>query len=84
MTKKGFELNEQTLYIIEEIGRHMPGGFFIYQAEAPEKLIYANKAVFNIYGCADLEEFRTYTGFTFKGMVHPDDYQKISESIVQR
>ena len=42
MTKKGFELNEQTLYIIEEIGRHMPGGFFIYQAKAPEKLIYAN------------------------------------------
>ena len=29
MTKKGFELNEQTLYIIEEIGRHMPGGFTI-------------------------------------------------------
>ena len=81
MTNKGFELNEQTLYIIEEIGRHMPGGFFIYQAEAPEKLIYANKPVFDIFGCKDLEEFKDYTGFTFKGMTHPDDYQKISESI---
>ena len=81
MTKKGFELNEQTLYIIEEIGRHMPGGFFIYQAKAPEKLIYANKPVFDIFGCKDLEEFKDYTGFTFKGMTHPDDYQKVCDSI---
>ena len=43
MPKSRFELNEQTLSVIEEIGSHMPGGFFIYQAEAPEKLIYANK-----------------------------------------
>ena len=84
MTKNILELNEQTLSVIEEIGGHMPGGFFIYQAETPEKLIYANKAVFNIYGCSDLEEFRQYTGFTFKGMIHPDDYQNISDSIVQQ
>ena len=84
MTKKLFELNEQTLSVIEEIGGHMPGGFFIYQAEAQEELIYANKAVFNIYGCEDLEEFKELTGYTFKGMVHPEDYQEISESIVQQ
>ena len=84
MTRNSFELNEQTLPVIEEIGGHMPGGFFIYQAEEPENLIYANKAVFSIYGCADLEEFRALTGFTFKGMVHPDDYQQISDSIVQQ
>ena len=84
MAKNKFELNEQTLSVIEEIGSHMPGGFFIYQAEAPEKLIYANKAVVNIYGCSGLEEFKALTGYTFKGMVHPDDYQKISASIVQQ
>ena len=59
-------------------------GFFIYQAEKPEKLIYANKAVINIYGCTDLEDFKAYTGFEFKGMVHPDDYQKVSDSILQQ
>ena len=84
MTKKQFELNEQTLSVIEEIGGHMPGGFFIYQAEAPEKLLYVNKAVFDIFGCTDLEDFKALTGYTFKGMVHPDDYQKISDSIVQQ
>ena len=84
MANKSFELNEQTLSIIEEIGGHMPGGFFIYKAEQPEELIYANKEVFGIYGCADLEEFKALTGFTFKGMVHPEDYDGISSSIVEQ
>ena len=84
MINKKFELNEQTLSVVEEIGGHMPGGFFIYQAEVPEKLIYANKVVFDIFGCTDLEDFKNLTGFTFKGMVHPDDYQKISDSIVKQ
>ena len=81
MKEKYFALNEQTISIIEEIGGHMPGGFFIYKKEAPEELIYANKAVFDIFGCKDLEEFKVLTGFTFKGMVHPEDYRKISASI---
>ena len=84
MTSRRFELNEYTLSVIEEICRHMPGGFFLYEAEEPEKLIYANKAVFQIYGCADLEEFRELTGYTFRGMVHPEDYQNISASIVHQ
>ena len=79
-----FELNEYTLSVVEEIGGHMPGGFFIYKAAAPETLIYANKAVFQIYGCSNLEEFKALTGFTFRGMVYPEDYEAISSSIVDQ
>ena len=61
MRNRNFELNEDTLSVIEEIGGHMPGGFFIYRAEQPEELIYANKAVFGIYGCESIEEFRALT-----------------------
>ena len=84
MIGKHFDLTEDTLPIIEEIGGHMPGGFFIYKAEKPEELIYANKPVFDIFGCADLKEFRELTGFTFRGMVFPDDYDSITASIVQQ
>ena len=84
MVGKEFELTENTLSIIEEIGGHMPGGFFIYKEEEPEKLIYANKPVFDIFGCANLEEFQALTGYTFRGMVHPDDYDRITASIVQQ
>ena len=81
MKGRKFELTEETLSVIEEIGGHMPGGLFIYKAEKPEELIYANKPVFDIFGCQDQEEFRTLTGYTFRGMVHPEDYDRISLSI---
>jgi PAS domain S-box-containing protein len=62
----------------------MPGGFFIYKAEEPGELIYANKAVFDIFGCGSGEEFKALTGYTFRGMVHPEDYARISDSIVEQ
>ena len=79
-----FQLNEQSISIVQEIGSYMPGGFFIYKAEEPGELLYANQAVFTIFGCADLEEFRQLTGYTFQGMLHPDDYAAVNNSINQQ
>ena len=79
-----FQLNEQSISIVQEIGSYMPGGFFIYRAEEPGELLYANHAVFTIFGCADLAEFRALTGYTFQGMLHPDDYAAVSNSINQQ
>ena len=81
MFGKRFLLNDETLPIVEEIGRHMPGGFFIYEAAGDGKLLYVNRAAMGIYGCADLDEFRELTGNTFRGMVYPDDYESIATSI---
>ena len=81
MFGKSFLLNEQNLQVIEQIGEHIPGGFFIYKAEGDGELLYANQAVFDIFGCRDLAEFKELTGYTFKGMLHPEDYEKISASI---
>ncbi|MBR4473107.1 MAG: EAL domain-containing protein [Oscillospiraceae bacterium] len=73
-------MTEQILTVIEQFGEYMPGGFFIYRAD-DGRLLYANKAVFEVFGCDSLEEFKALTGFTFRGMVHPDDYERISTSI---
>ncbi len=74
-------LSEQTFPIIEQITAGMPGGFFIYHADGDERLIYANRALFRIYGCEDLEEFREYTGYSFPGLVHPEDVEATERSI---
>ncbi len=84
MFGKYFELNEQTLNMIEQIGRHMPGGFFIYKAEDNEELIYANEATVNLFGCDDIEDFKSLTGNTFKGMLHPEDYAKVSDIVIDQ
>ena len=84
MFGKRFELNEQTIPVIEEFGKHMPGGFFIYEASGEEKLLYANRAVINLFGCDDLNDFKKLTGYTFRGMLHPDDYAEVSRSIIEQ
>ena len=83
MFGKKFQLNEQSISVIQEIGRHMPGGFFIYQAAQPEALLYANEAVFSIFGCDDLADFKKLTGYTFRGMLHPEDYEAVSAQIAR-
>ena len=77
-------LDPQALSIIAEIGHHMPGGFLIYKAKAPNELLFVNKAVWEIYGCESLEEFKALTGYRFQGLIHPDDYQKVRESIARQ
>ncbi len=72
---------EQILSVIEQFGEYLPGGFFIYKADGNEDLLYANKAVCDIFGCDSLDEFKALTGFTYRGMVHPDDYERVSVSI---
>lgn len=84
MFGKHFEWNEHTIHVIEEIGRHMPGGFLIYKAEEPLELIYANHTVFELFGCDDLEDFRRLTGYTFRGIVHPDDFSSVAHVLSEQ
>lgn len=74
-------LNEETFPIIEQITMGMPGVFFLYHADGDKDLIYANQALIHLYGCDTLEEFKEYTGYTFCGLVHPDDLETVEESI---
>ncbi len=74
-------LNEETFPIIEQITMGMPGVFFVYHADGDKELIYANQALVHLYGCETLEEFKEFTGYTFRGLVHPDDLETVEESI---
>lgn len=69
---------------IKEFIDEIPGGFFIYGANGNEKILYANKALLNIFKCATFQEFLTLTGGTFRGMVHPDDIEEVEKSISEQ
>lgn len=76
--------DEKTIPLVQMILDGMPGGFFIYHADSEEELLYANKGMLRIFGCNTEEEFRNLTGYTFKGMVHPDDIDLVKESITKQ
>lgn len=62
---------------IEDLVEMIPGGYYIYKADMSEELLFVNKAAIQIYGCETLEEFKEFTGYTFPGLVHPDDIDDI-------
>lgn len=59
----------------------LPGGFFIYEAEGDEKILFADSNVINLFGCETFDEFMEFVGGTFKGLVHPEDLYKIENQI---
>lgn len=77
----GFALTKFTMPVVWQMSSVIPGGFFVYHEDEKRELIYANKKVLEIYGCETLDEFKELTGYTFEGMVYPEDFAKIQESI---
>lgn len=59
----------------------IPGGFFVYREKEPMEMIYVNRRTLDIFGCETLEEFKELTGYTFRGLVHPEDFAVIQSSI---
>ncbi|MCR5468038.1 MAG: PAS domain-containing protein [Lachnospiraceae bacterium] len=77
----GFSLTKYTMPVVWQMSKVIPGGFFIYHEDEKRELIYANQKVLDIYGCADLDEFKELTGYTFEGMVYHEDFVKIQSAI---
>lgn len=70
--KLGFKLQDVTTYL--------PGAFLIYRDEDGE-LLYMNKEMIHLMGCADYNDFMIFTHHNVKGIVHPDDYAEARDNI---
>ncbi|MDE7436630.1 MAG: response regulator [Lachnospiraceae bacterium] len=66
---------------LEEVVRGIPGGFFIYKDCPGEEIVYVNQEVAELFGCDTVEEVRAYVGNSFRGIVHPDDLERVENSI---
>ena len=74
-------VTEGLLRKVDEVSEYLPGGFFIYHADAKEELISFNMELMRLYGCDTEAEFRELTGNSFRGMVHPDDLELVESNI---
>ena len=74
--RAGMDVN----YIISK----MPGAFFIYCDDETQKITCANRMLLDIFECDTEEDFYELTGNTFKGIVHPDDYERVQSEIMNQ
>ncbi|MBQ7562817.1 MAG: diguanylate cyclase [Lachnospiraceae bacterium] len=66
---------------VDSFSQGMPGGFFVYKAEGNEDILYASESVARIFDCETVSEFRDFVGNSFRGIVFPEDYEKIKKVI---
>lgn len=60
---------------------NMSDGFFIYRAVDDERILYANPAIMTIFGCNTMDEFMELVNGSFKGLVHPEDLDRVEWEI---
>ena len=65
----------------ERIPENLSCGFFVYKATGTEELCFADKNVMELYECVTMDEFRAHTGNSFRGMVHPEDLERVESEI---
>ena len=61
-----------------------PGGFFIYNAMGNQEIYFADQNVIELFGCKTIRELREYTGNSFRGMVHPEDVEKVESDVMSQ
>lgn len=59
-------------------------GSFVYNADRQEKIVYADSQMATIYSCSTKDEFLRFVDGSFKGMVHPDDLDRVEREIVRQ
>ena len=74
----------QLMFELDEFSKGLPGGFFVYEAKGDEKILYANQSMVDLFKCEDMNDFRNYVGNSFKGIVHPDEYDNVIETITKQ
>ncbi|MCR4817526.1 MAG: EAL domain-containing protein, partial [Fretibacterium sp.] len=78
MTRDGSTLRGKDFL---DYAQYMPGGFFIYRAGGGKEILFANEKFVNIFECDSFEDFMDYTGGSFKGLVYPDDLERVERQI---
>lgn len=60
---------------------NMSDAFFIYRAIEHEHILYANPAMMELFGCSTMDELLTLVDHSFRGVVHPDDLDRVEWEI---
>ena len=60
---------------------NMSDAFFIYRAIEDERILYANPAVMELFGCESMTELLELVQCSFRGMVHPEDLARVEWEI---
>ena len=77
------EAEHQQVRMAESLG-NMSDAFFIYRAIEDERILYANPAVMELFGCETMTDLMELVRCSFRGMVHPEDLARVEWEITNQ
>lgn len=60
---------------------NMSDAFLIYRAAENERILYANPVLMDLFGCTSMDELMELVGHSFRGIVHPEDLDRVEWEI---
>ena len=57
----------------------LPEGICVIRDNGKEDILFANRSLIRMYKCHSFEEFLSFTGGSFRGMVEISEYRPLSE-----
>ena len=62
-----FEIRTQLGFALKDVSENLPGAFLIYKADkTDDEILYANREMIEMTGCANMEELLAYTQKSFR------------------
>lgn len=68
-------------FSMRSVTENLPIAFFVYRADETEKVLVVSNTFLDLCECSDFSEFQGYTGGTFRGVVYPEDRERVEKSI---
>ena len=65
-----------------DIADNLPGAVMIHRAGGEGDILFANNELVSMFECESLSEFMEHTGGTFRGIVHPEDQERVYGELV--
>ena len=75
---------ELAKHSISKMNQYVPGGFFGYRADEEARILFSNRYMWNLFGCDSEDEFMEYVHGSFRGVVCPEELEKVQQSIDQQ
>lgn len=75
------EARAQLGFNLMDIASGIPGAILVYRAYGQEEILFANQGLVDLFECKTMNEFMSYVGSSFRNVPHPDDRERVTESI---
>ena len=66
-----------------DIAGNVPGAIVVHRAGGDGEILFANDEVIGMFECSSFSDFIDLTGGAFKGVVHPDDRDRVYEELTE-